>query len=75
MYYLTNYLIYKIKRVFGIFKVVVLLYKSEGKEIAPIYAFLISNRLFAFGEVPDIFKDDTEKILKTMGTNKNGELL
>lgn len=75
MYHFIDCLVYKIKKLFGIFKAVVLLHKSDGKEIAPIYAFLISNKLFTFSEVPHVFRDDTEKILKTMGINKNGELL
>ena len=75
MYHFIEYLVHKIKKLFSIFKTVVLLYKSDGKEIAPIYAFLISNKLFTFSEVPHVFRDDTEKILKTMGINKNGELL
>lgn len=75
MYHFIDYLVYKIKKLFSVFKAVILLYKSDGKEIAPIYAFLISNKLFAFSEVPHVLRDDTEKILKTMGINKNGELL
>ena len=75
MYHFIDYLVHKIKKLFSIFKAVVLLYKSDGKEIAPIYAFLISNKLFAFSEVPHVFRGDTEKILKAMGINKNGELL
>ena len=75
MYHFIDYLVHKIKKLFSIFKAVVLLSTSDGQEIAPIYAFLISNKLFAFNEGPHVCRDDTEKILKAMGTNKNGELL